>query len=1033
MNDFFQIKKVDAMEPFFMNVVSGTDLWTFMSSNGGITAGRRSADWALFPYDTDDRITASAENTGSKTLIRRAGDARCWEPFSVRSEAMFNLERNLYKSRIGNSVIFEEINQDWELTFRWQWTPGDRFGFQREATLENQGAADISLEVLDGIQNVMPCGVPSALQQASSNLVNAYKKTELEPQTGMGLFCLSAIIIDRAEPSEALRCNVVWQTGLENPTHLLSSAQLAAFRKGQPLQEESVVKGECGAYLLGTSFSLKAGERKSWTIVADVMKDQTEVVALKQLILNGATPNDQTTKRPNDQTSLKALLDKDLQDATNRLVQLVAKADGIQTTADEARTARHFSNTMFNIMRGGIPLAEPTADNPLPLGFSRRHGDPTRPWNKFNINTTDPVSGKPVLDYEGNWRDIFQNWEALAVSYPTLLEAMTEKFLSCSTADGYNPYRVTKDGFDWETEDPTDPWSYIGYWGDHQIIYLLRLLEAEEAHMPGQLAGRLNVPAYPFANVPYRIKTYQEILQNPKDTIRFDAPLSNRLKKEMAQKGVDAALLKDADGTTVKATLLEKVLVSLLAKLSNFIPNGGIWMNTQRPEWNDANNALVGGGLSVVTLCYLHRALLFYRDIVAASQTAEFTVSREVSAWMDATHDVFAQFTQQSSPDTQTVMDALGEAATAYRQKIYAHSFCEGTVNIQRDTLLAFFSATLNAVEKSIRASRRSDGLYHSYNIMELANGRFAGIRTLSEMLEGQVAVLSSGVLTSAEALDVLNALRASHLWREDQKSYMLYPNKELPGFLQKNCLPKDALDRSPLLKTMVQEGDRRLVSQDICGTIHFNGTFRNAADLETAMKAIGVDASEQQVLLDLFEETFDHKAFTGRSGTFFAYEGLGSIYWHMVSKLLVATQECYFQALDENAPEREALANHYHAILEGTGVHKSAREYGAFSTDAYSHTPWGKGVRQPGMTGQVKEDILCRFGELGVRVNKGKVSFHPTLLNDDEFLSDGSLSFSYCGAQITYHRGKGEGMTLSEADSARLFARQIEKFDITV
>ena len=34
MNDFFQIKKVDAMEPFFMNVVSGTDLWTFMSSNG---------------------------------------------------------------------------------------------------------------------------------------------------------------------------------------------------------------------------------------------------------------------------------------------------------------------------------------------------------------------------------------------------------------------------------------------------------------------------------------------------------------------------------------------------------------------------------------------------------------------------------------------------------------------------------------------------------------------------------------------------------------------------------------------------------------------------------------------------------------------------------------------------------------------------------------------------------------------------------------------------------------------------------------
>ncbi|MBQ8702589.1 MAG: hypothetical protein IJ549_07485 [Prevotella sp.] len=1011
--EFFEVKNVDGMEPFFMNVVSGTDLWTFMSSNGGITAGRRSADWALFPYDTDDKVTDSVENTGSKTLVRRAGDSRCWEPFSVRSEGLFNLERNLYKSRIGNSVIFEEINNDWKLNFRWQWTPGDRFGFQREATIENLGSETVKLEVLDGIQNVMPCGVPRDLQRNSSNLVNAYKQTQLEPQTGMGLFCLSAIIIDRAEPSEALRCNVVWQTGLDKPVHLLSSSQLSAFRKGQPITEETIVKGERGAYLLGATIDVPARAKKSWTIVADVMKDQTEVVALREQLKST--------------TDMKSLLDKDVESATQRLVEFVAKADGIQETADEARTARHFSNTMFNIMRGGIPLGEVTKDNPLPLGFSRRHGDPTRPWNKFNINTTDPVTGKPVLDYEGNWRDIFQNWEALAVSYPTLLEAMTDKFLSCTTADGYNPYRVTKAGFDWEEEDPSDPWSYIGYWGDHQIIYLLRLLEAEEAHTPGQLSARLNTPAYPFANVPYRIKPYKEILQNSKDTIRFDAPLSARLKKEMAAKGVDAALLKGTDGNTVKATLLEKVLVSLLAKLSNFIPEGGIWMNTQRPEWNDANNALVGGGLSVVTLCYLHRALLFYRDIVKASSETEFTISNEVKSWMEATGAALAL------NGAQEVMDALGEASTVYRQKIYANSFCEGTAKVQRDTVLAFLSAALKPVETSIRANRRSDGLYHSYNIMELSDGRFAGIRTLAEMLEGQVAVLSSGVLSPAEALEVLNALRASKLYREDQQSYMLYPNKNLPGFLEKNCLPKEALDRSPLLKKMVEEGDKRLVSQDVCGTVHFNGTFRNAGDLAAAMNKIGIVEAEQKTLLDLFEETFDHKAFTGRSGTFYAYEGLGSIYWHMVSKLLVATQECYFQALDADAPETDALANHYHAILEGTGIHKTAREYGAFSTDAYSHTPWGKGARQPGMTGQVKEDILARFGELGVRVLDGKVTFRPTLLRDDEFLPDGTLSFSYCGAKVTYRRGNGGGKTLSAADSARLFARQVDELEITV
>jgi hypothetical protein len=450
-------------------------------------------------------------------------------------------------------------------------------------------------------------------------------------------------------------------------------------------------------------------------------------------------------------------------------------------------------------------------------------------------------------------------------------------------------------------------------------------------------------------------------------------------------------------------------------------------MNTQRPEWNDANNALMGGGLSVVTLCYLHRALKFYRGIVANSPNEEFTMSGEVNAWMCATAEALGM------KETQAVMDALGEASTAYRQKIYTNSFSEGAVKVKRDDVIAFLTTALEKVEKSIRANRREDGLYHSYNLLELNEGRYAGIRYLAEMLEGQVAVLSSGVLTPAEALATLDALRRSRLWREDQKSYMLYPNKELPGFLEKNCLPASALERSPLLKTMVAEGDKRLVSKDICGTLHFNGTFRNAGDLAAAMEKIGVSEAEQKTLLDLFEETFDHKAFTGRSGTFFAYEGLGSIYWHMVSKLLVATQECYFQALDATAPETEALAKHYHAILEGTGIHKTAREYGAFSTDAYSHTPWGKGARQPGMTGQVKEDILCRFGELGVRVENGRVSFRPTLLRDDEFLSDGTLSFTYCGAKIIYRRCNGEGMTLSAPDSAHLFARQFSEIEVTV
>ncbi len=187
----------------------------------------------------------------------------------------------------------------------------------------------------------------------------------------------------------------------------------------------------------------------------------------------------------------------------------------------------------------------------------------------------------------------------------------------------------------------------------------------------------------------------------------------------------------------------------------------------------------------------------------------------------------------------------------------------------------------------------------------------------------------------------------------------------------------------------------------------------------------------ERESLLQVFEDVFNHKAFTGRSGTFYGYEGLGSIYWHMVSKLLLAVQECCIKAIDDKESDEVIgrLLEHYYEINEGIGVHKSPELYGAFPTDPYSHTPGGKGAQQPGMTGQVKEDILSRFGELGIQVNDGEIRFAPVLLQKQEFLKNeelfrylaidtsskeillkkNSLCFTYCQVPIIYQLGDKE------------------------
>ena len=230
---YYKISNSDQMRPFFMSIVSDSNHWMFISSNGGLTAGRKNSEFALFPYYTDDKITESAEITGSKSIFQvlKNNETHLWEPFSDRFAGKYKTTRNLYKNEYGNKVLFEEVNHDLELIFQYQWNSTNTFGFIKKSKLINTSTSKVEINVLDGIQNILPYGVGSDLQNASSNLVDAYKRSELEKSSGLGIYALSAIIVDKAEPSEALKANIVWSLGLENSKHLLSSLQLDSFRK----------------------------------------------------------------------------------------------------------------------------------------------------------------------------------------------------------------------------------------------------------------------------------------------------------------------------------------------------------------------------------------------------------------------------------------------------------------------------------------------------------------------------------------------------------------------------------------------------------------------------------------------------------------------------------------------------------------------------------------------------------------------------------------------------------------------------------
>ena len=215
-------------------------------------------------------------------------------------------------------------------------------------------------------------------------------------------------------------------TGLEGPEILLSEIQVKSFCAGEAVHTEDRIYGRRGAYYVSKMLQLEPMAEKSWYMVAELEQGPSDVPALLSAIEGGLS---------------EAAIEEDIERGSLRLLQLVGSADGSQLSSDQLSASRHFSNTLFNIMRGGVfyagydfpvedfldfvttwnkPLATRFArlltsggatiglsslleqvrelSDPgmerlvleyLPLIFSRRHGDPSRPWNHFSIDIRD--------------------------------------------------------------------------------------------------------------------------------------------------------------------------------------------------------------------------------------------------------------------------------------------------------------------------------------------------------------------------------------------------------------------------------------------------------------------------------------------------------------------------------------------------------------------------------------------------------------------------------------------------------------------
>lgn len=412
---FYKIQNFDAMPPFFMTIVSSSDIWNYIWSNGGLTAGRKNANHAVFPYYTADKVSDARTNTGSYTaiLIAKNTGTMLWEPFSESANGLWKIERNLYKNTSGSKLYFEEINKELELTFQYGWTSSDTLGLVKHSRIINNSKTAVNVSVLDGCQNILPACVSSDFQNENSVLLDAYKKADLDVETGMAIFSVTSIVTDKAEPNEGLLANISW-FNCDGSLHLAPDTP-QKFRTGIPLSNETILKGQRPSFFNHRSFTIT--ETNEWFQVFDTSLELGKISELKGFLLN--------------KPALTENLKTDIRKGIDLLECHIKRADGFQNTADIESCVHHEANVLFNIMRGGLfadshgialsdfiqftstrnkalgmRLKELLKDLPkqisfhdleknvyeynnpqfvrllreyLPLIFSRRHGDPSRP------------------------------------------------------------------------------------------------------------------------------------------------------------------------------------------------------------------------------------------------------------------------------------------------------------------------------------------------------------------------------------------------------------------------------------------------------------------------------------------------------------------------------------------------------------------------------------------------------------------------------------------------------------------------------
>lgn len=660
-NEACTITNFDQQKPFssFLPGIAGLrgiPIWAFYANRGqAITCfGVENKDKAILEFQPANLGYQYTHINGFRTFIKV--DNHVYEAFSPET-IHEDVHRDMEVKR--NEITITERNEREQLavSVTYYALPEETFGaLVREVKIQNLATESRDIELIDGLAVLLPSGVANEEYKQMANLMKSWMDV-FDLETSMPLYRMRAATSDEAEvkahnihagnffvsvsDGQLLPAIVDPKVIFDFDTTLSVAQGFVKHSVKTLIQQPQATVNKVPSGFTAISINLAGAAAQTLTTMIGYTED---IVSLRQ------RKSDFLEK---DYFSKKRACGNEIIDTLVSPVETHTAYQLFDTYAKQ--------NFLDNALRGGVPIVFGEGnDAKVYHVYSRKHGDPERDYNFFNIAPEYYSQGN------GNFRDINQNRRSDILFNPAVATYNIENFFNLIQLDGYNPLHVKGARFTLKKDvdirqcieqyfsvydkalhtllsAPFTPGmiiNFIAHRGitllDDEYVVLSRILEQSDVQFEAAHGEGFWVDHWTYnfdlvenycAVYPESVKTLlfeeekylfyentatvfprkEKYVRTKNNEVRqygsvntYDEEKISRLQLE--RDGTNWVRKHNGAGDFYRTTLAEKMIHLAVMKFLNLDPLGiGIEMEADKPGWNDAMNGLpgiFGSGLS---------------------------------------------------------------------------------------------------------------------------------------------------------------------------------------------------------------------------------------------------------------------------------------------------------------------------------------------------------------------------------------------------------------------------------------------------